>query len=268
MKNLWAQKMTYFTQSWESSIKVLSPQHCSIMLKISVLLAPLCPHITALHCFGEQLPSPPTLTYLHVMRAGMFLLDSTYLTIEIVLRKTAGPNTVSRPHFLPEGVAKGWACDPSPESSSGILQLETKRIRTLFSLVTKQGEVSQELLAGGLAFSLLRKPDWRNKTIAERSRNRKWRKCILEICLVVQRSKLWGFNAEGAGSTPGQRRINKILHMWPEKKIPPKNPNPKTKQKKKGKSISDWGLEAPRTAPVPSFPKLLVWGPLGILGAP
>ena len=268
MKNLWAQKMTYFTQSWESSIKVLSPQHRSIMLKISVLLAPLCPHITALHCFGEQLPSPPTLTYLHVMRAGMFLLDSTYLTIEIVLRKTAGPNTVSRPHFLPEGVAKGWACDPSPESSSGILQLETKRIRTLFSLVTKQGEVSQELLAGGLAFSLLRKPDWRNKTIAERSRNRKWRKCILEICLVVQRSKLWGFNAEGAGSTPGQRRINKILHMWPEKKIPPKNPNPKTKQKKKGKSISDWGLEAPRTAPVPSFPKLLVWGPLGILGAP
>ena len=89
----------------------------------------------------------------------MFLLDSMYLTTEIVLGKTAGPNTVSRPHFLPEGVAEGWAWDPSPESSSGILQLETKRIRTLFSLMTKQREVSQELLAGGLAFFLLRKPD-------------------------------------------------------------------------------------------------------------
>ena len=141
------------------SIKALSPQHCSIMLKISVLLAPLCPYITALHCFGEQLPSPPTLKHLPVMRAGMFLLDSTCLTTEIVLGKTASPNTVSRPHFLPQGVAEGWPCDQSPESSSGILQLETKRIRTLFSLMTKQGEVSQELLAGGLGFSLLRKSD-------------------------------------------------------------------------------------------------------------
>ena len=102
------------------SIKLLSPRHRFIMLTMSVLLAPLCPYITALHCLGGQFPPPPTLAHLPVMRAGMFLLDSTYLTTEIVLGKTAGPNTVSRPHFLPRGVAEGWPRDPSPESSSGI----------------------------------------------------------------------------------------------------------------------------------------------------
>ena len=100
-------------------------------------LAPICPYITALHCFGEQLLPPPTLTCLNVMRAGMFLLDSTYLATEVVLGKTAGPNTVSQPHFHREWQKVGHVIQAQPESSSGILQLETKKIRALFSLMTK-----------------------------------------------------------------------------------------------------------------------------------
>ena len=99
------------------SIKVLSPRHRSIMLTMSVLLAPLCPYITALHCFGGTVSTSPNISTSACDESWHVL---TGLHTEIVLGKTAGPNTMSRPHFLPRGVAEGWPRDPSPESSSGI----------------------------------------------------------------------------------------------------------------------------------------------------
>lgn len=52
---------------------------------------------------------------------GIFFLDSTYLATEIVLEKTAGPTTVSQPHFLPQGLARGGPMiQVQPESFSGI----------------------------------------------------------------------------------------------------------------------------------------------------
>ena len=84
---------------------------------MSVLLAPLCPYITALHCFGGTVSTSPNISTSACDESWHVL---TGLHTEIVLGKTAGPNTMSRPHFLPRGVAEGWPRDPSPESSSGI----------------------------------------------------------------------------------------------------------------------------------------------------
>lgn len=79
--------------------------------------------------------------------AGIFFLDSMYLATEIVLEKTAGPNhSISTP--LPAtGISRGgYAIQAQPESFSGILSAQNSENKALFSLRTKQEDVSQKLL--------------------------------------------------------------------------------------------------------------------------
>lgn len=67
--------------------------------------------------------------------AGVFFLDAMYLATEIVLENTAGPTTVSQPHFLPQGLA-GVAVPSKPNQSHslGFFQLKTQENKAPFSL--------------------------------------------------------------------------------------------------------------------------------------
>lgn len=77
---------------------------------------------TALHCIGEQLPYAPMLTRVKAIGARVFSLDPA---TEIVLEETA----VKPQHLSPtscESLGGGHVIQP--ESFSGLLQLESKRI--------------------------------------------------------------------------------------------------------------------------------------------
>lgn len=137
-----------------------------------------CPHACLLGTHLWRIKEGHRLSWrqrVSVWRSWRVLPDATYLATEIVLENTAGPTTISQPHFLPQGLA-GVALPSKPNQSHslGFFQLKTQENKALFSLIQKK-----KMWARSCWWPSFLPPE--QTTLRERSQQaetsrRKWRK--------------------------------------------------------------------------------------------